>query len=560
MIQEIQIRNFNIIEKTQVRFYKGFHALSGETGAGKSFLLQALAFVLGARSDTEVIRAGAEEASVTLSFENIKSTQVWERCREWGVEADACEGPLYLRRTLNRAGKSRATINDQIVTLKALQTVGNLLVHQVGQHAARQLLEEFFLFTVLDRFAKSEASLEEYREAFRDHHAEQENLNQLRERVAKSREQEEFFRFQCKELENAGLREGEEGELELQKQRLKHRVALAGHAYEISQCLSEGEDAVVDRLGRVLHLGEKAAGLDESLLQWLGPLREAVEKVAGAARGFSAYARELREEPDSYDLIESRLALIHELKRKYRMEEKELIDKLAGLKTKLSELEDFENILQQQTQKAEAALRRLEKGAAKLRALRKKAASEISALLKSKLKELALPHAKISWILEALPSLEDYKSHGGDALQLLVSFNPGEELRPFQEVISGGELSRLLLALYEVLYPAQMFETFIFDEVDAGVGGGVAELIGRKLKGLGQDTQVLCITHLPQIASQAQWHLYVEKQVRGGRTFSEIRELGSEERVQEIARMLAGVKVSSQAIQHARELLKNNVA
>jgi DNA repair protein RecN (Recombination protein N) len=248
------------------------------------------------------------------------------------------------------------------------------------------------------------------------------------------------------------------------------------------------------------------------------------------------------------------------LKRKYGLEEAGLVAKHAELKLALAELTDFDSVLEEKESAVKKTLGRLVKDTRALHDGREQAAKKISRKLEATLKDLALPHAKISWIVDAFPSPEEYKSYGGDRMRLMVSFNPGEELRPFEEIISGGELSRLLLAIYEILFSDSLLETFVFDEVDAGAGGGVAELIGRKLAALGQRAQVFCITHLPQIACQGQWHFSVEKAVRRGRTFSEIRLLNAAERVQEIARMLAGVEVTGRALEHAKELLKNYAA
>ena len=560
MLTELQIKNFSIIESTQVHFQKGFHALSGETGAGKSFLVQALNFSLGARADSESIRAGAKEASVTAIFEDVENPVIQTLCEELGVDLKESGGNLYLRRTLNDSGRSRAFLNDQGVTMKSLQNLGRGLVHQVGQFAAQQLLDELFLFQLLDQFGGHDDILKKYQEAYRHHQVCQEELKNLQLRIKESREQEDYLRFQHQELNDANLREGEEEELESQKQRMKHRAALANQTFEMNQYLQESEDSLSDRLAKVVALGEKTQSLDESLASTVGLLSEALERVDMAAGQFRDYGLQLQEEPETFDRLETRLARIHELKRKYRLEEAELIAKREDLNKALGELEDVEVNLEDKTKDLKTAEAKLKKLGKELREKRIQAGAKISVQLKKNLKELSLPQAKIQWVLTPYPSLPEYKLHGGETLSLLVSFNPGEELRPFQEVISGGELSRLLLAIYEVLYPANQFGSFIFDEVDAGVSGSVAELIGKKLARLSRETQVLCITHLPQIASQAKWHYAVEKEFRGGRTYSEIRLLKDEERVKEIARMLAGVEVTDQALKHAKELLKNTAA
>ncbi len=559
MLSEIHIKNFNIAESVRVEFGRGFHVLSGETGAGKSILLQAIAFALGERADSETIRAGAEEAVVSLVFETASNRVVRELLEGLGLSPSE-DGALYLKRSLNAAGRSRALINDEPVTLKSLQALGEQLVHLVRQHAAHRLLEEDFLLDLLDRFGGHESALAEYRDrwsAWREAAAAWQALN---ERVAQTRQQEEFLRFQGEELKQAALRPGEEEELESLKARMKHRVALAGYSYELLQSLVEGDDSVSDRLGKARHLAAKAAELDEGLAPLGAPLDEAIAAVDAASRLLGDYSQRLQEDPGELEAVEDRLAAISDLKRKYRLDEAGLIAFAEELAAKLGELENFDQALSSAEARQAGAESALREAAQALHAKRKATAKRLGAKLLQSLKELALPQAQIQYLLEPAKQLSEYREGGADRLSLLVSFNPGEDPRPFEDIVSGGELSRLLLAFYEIVFPAEEIGTFIFDEVDAGVGGKVAELIGRKLEALSAKTQVLCVTHLPQIACHAARHYTVAKSVRGGRTFSEIKLLQKDEREREIARMLAGVEVTPQALKHARELLKNTAA
>lgn len=559
MLSEIHIKNFNIAESVKVEFDRGFHVISGETGAGKSILLQALAFALGERADAETIRAGADEAIVSVVFELGKNAELKSLLADSGLEIPE-DGTLLLKRSLNASGRSRALINDEPVTLKTLQALGEKLVHLVRQHAAHRLLESDFLLELLDRFGAHEATTEAYRDLFSRYKDTDREWRELNERIRQTRQQEEFLRFQCEELTKAELRAGEEEELESVKARLKHRVALATQNYEMRQLLVESDASVSDQLGKARHLAEKARELDESLGPLLGALDEAVAAVDAAGRLLADYGEKLEEDPSELDRLEDRLALISTLKRKYHEDEAGLIALAESLQVKIGELENFDQVLQAtETRRSEleAALR---EAASNLHAKRKAAGKKLSGKLLQSLKELALPNAQLQFLLESAKEVGEYRENGADALTLLVSFNPGEEARPFAEIVSGGELSRLLLAFYEIVFPAEEIGSFVFDEVDAGVGGKVAELIGRKLEALGAKTQVLCVTHLPQIACRAVRHYTVEKSVKGGRTFSEIRLLKKDEREQEIARMLAGVEVTPQALKHARELLKNAAA
>ena len=560
MLQELHIENFNIIEKAQVQFQEGFHVLSGETGAGKSFLVQALSFSLGARANVEQIREGAPEATVTAVFLLPQQKEIREALDALGLELAPEDPHLYFRRTLNQKNRSRAFLNDKPISLKVLQEIGYRLVHRVGQNAAQQILEEGFLIQLLDQFGTHQKQLKKYQLALTDHQEATAAMKQLDTRVAQAREQEDFLRFQCQELSEAKLFEGEEEELEKTKSRLKHRVALAQHTFELIQNLWEGEGAAVDRLGQAQTISEKAQALDPSLERVSRAIREASENLEGLGSVLQAYSQELEAEPGSLDEIETRLAQIHELKRKYRLEVPELLEKLSRLKDQLNELEDFEGSIREKTERVQSTQQKLSKAAKELHLARQQAGKNISTKLQKNLKELALPHAEIYWKVKLIQDLDEFRQDGPNRLTLYISFNPGIQPRPFQEVISGGELSRLLLAIFEVLYPPTLFGTFVFDEVDSGVSGSVAELIGKKLSRLSAQSQVLCITHLPQIAGQASWQYAVEKEIIKGKTFSRIRRLKEEERVQEIARMLAGVQVTDQALQHAREMLKNSAA
>jgi len=560
MLSELHIKNFSIIETAQVKFKSGFQALSGETGAGKSFLVQALQFALGARADTEAIRAGAQEATVTALFSEVPPGLLARLGEQLGLDLSDNPDSLMLRRILQNKGRSRAFVNDQAITMKTLQSIGARMVRQVGQFAAQELFEESFLIEALDQFGGYQKVGEDYRQALTHYQACAGRLQELRERIAASREREDFLRFQLQELTGAELKEGEEADLEAQRERLKHRAALAGHTFEIAQHLQEGEDSLTERLARTRQFATKAVALDPSLAPLTTLLEKSLDGLEEAAALVRDYAATLDAPAESFDQIEGRLEKLHQLKGKYRMEISELLTKVEQLKKDLGELEDSEVYLEEMTKALQEGEKKLKRAAQNLRKKREASSQELSERLKKSLKDLSLPHVQLHWEFKPFEKLADYKGYGAEKITLWVSFNPGEEPRPFQDVISGGELSRLFLALYEILTPTRDSPTLIFDEVDAGVSGSVAELVGKKLARFGKGAQVLCITHLPQIASQAQWQFVVEKAVRKGRTFSAVRMLEGEERVQEIARMLAGVKITDQALRHARELLARAAA
>lgn len=560
MLREIHIKNLSIIESAAVTFHDGFHVVSGETGSGKSILLTAISFALGSRADTDLIRAGQDEAVVTLALDPSARPRIAALLEAAGVAVAEDEEGIFLRRTLNQAGRSRAFLNDQPVTLKTLQAIAAATVHVVAQHAAQRLLEPDFLLEGLDRAGGLEKYADDYRDAFHAYQATRRAFAEWQDKVARAREQEDFLRFQCRELAEAGLNEGEEDELEGRKARLKYRVTLANHGFEMRQALAEGDDSVLDRLGKVQSLAEKSSQLDPTLKPVLQAVAQALDQVHEAARGLADYGSDLSEDPGELDRIEDRLAALAELKRKYRLDMAGLIAKAAELEVQVRDLENFDEQMAATQKSLAADLDALEKRAKVLGAARRKAGAEFGKKLQGTLKDLALPHSRVEFVFTSRGDAERYRDNGPDDLHLFVSFNPGEEPRPMEEIASGGELSRLLLAFCEILYSAASLGTMIFDEVDAGVGGKAAELIGKKLERLSRRVQVLCVTHLPQIACHGARHYSVEKEVRSGRTFSKVELLSAEQRVAEIARMLAGVKVTDQALKHAKELLKNAAA
>ncbi|MGH7831540.1 MAG: DNA repair protein RecN, partial [Candidatus Binatia bacterium] len=478
---------------------------SGETGAGKSIFLQAIVFALGARAETDWIRSGAEEASVTLELDLSGRPGAGERLAALGIPFDAREGCLQLRRSLNAGGRSKAYLNDVPVNLKTLQTLSESWIHLVGQHAAQDLLAEGRLLGLLDRFAAAEAPREGYRRALRRFRECRQELDALRQRVARHREQEDFLRFQNAELEKAQLQIGEEEALEAKKNRMKHQVILAEMSDEIQRGLQEAEGNVFDTLGKLLHLARKAEHYDAGFAALRASLDQAMAPLQEAVRWVQDYRSGLQDDPEALDQLEGRLARLAELKRKYRADIPALIAKREALNRQVGELENFEEDLRKLEASLGAAAQAVREAAEALRALRNKAAGRLKAPLAKALRDLALPHAEIDWKLFPLEA-DEFRDDGADRLAVMVSFNPGEEKRPLAEVASGGELSRLLLALYEILFPPEDFLTLIFDEVDSGVGGKVAELIGCKLQQLSQKAQVFCVTHLAQIACHADRH------------------------------------------------------
>ncbi|MCP5468007.1 MAG: DNA repair protein RecN [Deltaproteobacteria bacterium] len=554
MFQEISIQNFGLIEKIILDFHEGFHAISGETGAGKSILLQAIAFALGSRVDKDCLRSGCDEAVVTLVFEMPPKSDLQQFMQEKALD-EAGLNTVILRRHFSSSGRSRAYVNDQNVSLKIIQEIGEKLCNQVGQHAAQKLLKNDYLLSLLDQMGGHLPLVQEYQDAYRDYKQILKQVEALEERVRQVKEQEDFLRFQYQELDAAELRVGEQEELESLKQRLKNSANLHDTSYKMLRLLAEDEDSLTEQISKLQVLDKKLFQWEETSLPWGEQINELAEQSQELIQHIQHYHANLPSPEQDLDTIESRLDLLQRLQKKYRLGIEELIQKHQQLKVQLDECEDFDYLLKEHQARIQQSKEDLLEKAQKLTKTRQKTAEKITHQLVQSLEALAMPQTRVNWKFDLYQKIEDFHERGGESMCFELSFNPGEPLKALEQVASGGELSRLLLALYEILFHKKSAAVLIFDEVDTGVGGKVAELIGQKLQSLGKKSQVIAVTHLPQIASLAKWHYLVSKKVQNKRTISEISLLDGEERLQEIARMLAGVRITAQALENARQLL-----
>lgn len=537
MLRALQVRNFALIENANIELGEGLNILSGETGAGKSILIQALELLLGARGSSDLIRQGEDESEVTGLF-----------VRE-GKE-------ISLRRVVSREGKNRAYLNERPVPVSVLEETGRGLVDLAGQHEHQILLAADRHLGLLDDFAGLEVEdspLRRYRidyEALLALVSEKENLAT---RVRESREREEFLRFQLKELSEANLREGEEEELQRERDVSRHAVRLREASLRSEEALESGEDSILERVARLEKEIRQASQMDPRLSDLTARLETALCELQDVAKFLRGYGEGVSCDPERLQDIEDRLSLIGRLKKKHGGTVSDLLQKQKELQTSLSVLDDFEGEVARIEAELSLREKKIKAYSREISAIRKKAADELSMKVSRELKELGMPSARL--VMDLKPCA--FNSAGADEGEFQVAPNVGEGLHPLTKIASGGELSRIFLAIKTVLGSTKEAATCIFDEVDAGIGGRIAEVVGRNLARMSERRQVICITHLPQIACFANRHFVIRKQTARGRTLTQVHQLPNGQREEEIARMLAGVKITDQAMAHAREMLKS---
>ncbi|HEY6394410.1 MAG TPA: DNA repair protein RecN [Candidatus Binataceae bacterium] len=560
MLHQLRIRNFAIIEEAELEFGPGLNVLSGETGAGKTIIVSALGLLLGARASADVIRAGEKEAIVEGVFElegEAALAELAERTR------DPDRRELLVRRVIAEGGRSRVTIDAELATVQSLARIGTALVQVYGQHEQQSLLRSESHREILDSYAGLENKLASYREAY-------ERAQQLRSRLAEfeRREREradllELARFRVTELERAQLTPGEDDDLQAQRLILANAGKLAAAAEESESALYGAESAAVESIAKAEARLKDAAALDSKLSEPLEMIRSARANLEEATRALSAYASKIESDPARLEEITSRLQELSRLKRKYGGSIETSIETHEKSRTEIAELERSGESKAEAQKQLEAALDDLLNRARTLRRHRAEAAATFKRKVEAELKTLGMRSPVFEPRLLELDDDTAGFIHGdlrlgpagADAVEFYLSPNLGQPAMPLLRIASGGELSRVMLALKRLEAQQRGVTTMIFDEVDAGIGGAVAQVVGRKLKQLARFHQILCVTHLPQIAAFADKHFMVEKEERRGSTRSRVAILDSAERTEEIARMLAGADITEKFRRAARELL-----
>ena len=556
MLERLLIRDLALVERAEIPFGPGLNAVTGETGAGKSLVVQAMNLIVGERADTDVIRQGAAATVVEAEFRLAGeiAARVARLLGEWDLEFDG--ETLVVRREV-AAGRSRGSVNQSPVTLASLKRLGELLADLHGQHEHQSLLRAEAGLTTLDRLAKLEDERRRFADSLAAWREAEAELERVRESLATFAERQDYLKHAGAELTAARLIEGEDETLARDAARLAHADRLRGLVSQALERLSDAEGAATAGLGAAAHGIEQAAALDPGLEEALAPLREASIAAAEAARVLAAYLDDLEADPQALEGIEARRDLIARLTRKYRRSVSELIAWGSEIEHELAAGEDAEGTLLQAGERVEAAKRACLAHGQVLTRRRREAAGEWGPRISRELKPLGLGAARLEF--EVTPLEGEPGPAGCDQVALHFTPNPGEPPRPLQRIASGGELSRVMLALKLALEALDRVDLLIFDEVDSGIGGAVAQAVGERLRRLARHRPIVCVTHLPLIAALARHHLRVSKHLHQGRTLVQVEPLEGEARVAEIARMLAGERVTETTRRQARELLEATV-
>jgi DNA repair protein RecN (Recombination protein N) len=559
MLLELNIRNFAIIEEAHLEFGAGLNVLSGETGAGKTIILNALGLLLGSRASPDMIRAGEKEAIVEGLFELEGEVAMPE------LAAGKSDGgrELLVRRVIAEGGgRSRVTIDGELATVQSLGKIGASLVQVYGQHEQHSLLRAESHREILDRYANLDDALASYRERYARAEEIRSRLQELNRRERERADLLELARFRATELERAGLVAGEDEALAQERTVLSNASKLADAALEAEQALYGADGAATEKVSRAEARLVEAAALDPKLGDALEMIKSARANLEEAARTLGAYASKIEADPARLEEMDNRLQELTRLKRKYGGSIDTALETLERSRAEIGELEGIGESKAQVDAAMAAALDELAAHANKLSSIRKRAAAELGRKMETELKSLGMRSPGFEPRLGELASEDAGFVHGGvalgsfgiDTVEFHLSPNVGQPAMPLLRIASGGELSRVMLALKRLEAQRRGVATMIFDEVDAGIGGAVAQVVGRKLKQLSRFHQILCVTHLAQIAAFADRHLTVEKEERRGSTRSRVAVLEPGDRTEEIARMLGG-EVSDKFRRAARELL-----
>lgn len=546
MLLELRVKNLALIEKAEVSFSEGLNILTGETGAGKSIIIGSVGMALGGKASKDVIRQGAESAYIELVF-SVMEPEKRKALEELEVELPE-DGTLILSRRITPV-RSVSKINDETVTVGRLREITGRLIDIHGQHEHQSLLYKSKHLEILDSYAKSETEplkksislvYDRYQELkTRLAHMDMDQDARLRET--------DFLRYEIGEIENAKLREGEEEELTAAYRRLQHAQKIMEHLSGAYRLLDG------DQIGRAAREVSQAAEYDGALAGIRDQLMDAEAVLSDAVHDISTYMDEFTFDEETFRQMEDRLDRIHSMQARYGNSVEEILEKLEEKKARLDELENFDLVKGKLEKELAAQEKELDGLSAQLSGVRQKAAEELTEKIRQALTDLNFIDVQFDMEFRRLPH---YTSDGFDEAEFLISTNPGLPLRPLGNVASGGELSRIMLAIKAVLADMDDIPTLIFDEIDTGISGRTAQMVSEKLSYIARRRQVICITHLPQIAAMADSHFEIAKTAEGGTTVTRIRELGEDEMVEELARLLGGAEITAAVRENAREMKK----
>jgi DNA repair protein RecN (Recombination protein N) len=554
MLAHLSVRDFAIVEQLNLELHAGMTVLTGETGAGKSILIDALGLTLGERASAKVLRSGAERAEVVAVFELEPGCEAGRYLAEQDLAS--AEGECILRRSISRDGRSRANINGRPVPLQTLRELGDFLVDIHGQHEHQSLLGGAVQRRILDEHAGHDALLARLAALHDKWQATRAAMESLDDGPEQHAQRLDYLRYQVAELDQLDIRAGELESLDEEHRRLSHAgELLAICTYSVEQIDGDDEMALTARLGSLAGALEKMIVIDRGAENIRALLDSAGIQLNEAAAELRHYQDAVDMDPARLQILDARLTAIHDIARKHRVEARELAALHGRLRDEITELEGSSARLVELQSELKSVLQSYADDARALHESRVSAAHKLATAITTNIRALGMPKGRLHIGVEANPEARPSKT-GMDTVAFQVSINPGQPMLPLAKVASGGELSRISLAIQVIATHTSGVPTLIFDEVDAGIGGRVAEIVGRELRRLANNRQVLCVTHLPQVASLAHQHVQVQKHSKRRETRTDLRNLSGEGRVEEIARMLGGVTITDQALAHAREMLE----
>ena len=551
MLKQLYIKNFTLIDELNISLYPGFSVITGETGAGKSIILGAIGLLLGNRADSKAIKAGRDRCVIEAHF-NLSRYGMQKFFDDHDIDYDADD--TIIRRELTAAGKSRAFINDTPVPLTRMRELGEQLMDIHSQHQNLLLQKEDFQLNVVDIIAQDADQLKVYQKEYYAYRKAKELLEELKAEIVKNRENEEFMRFQHKELDDANLQEGELEQLEQEAETLSHSEDIKTALYEADSALSGENDSILDKLKNATHQLENICDVYPSMADVTGRMQSSYIELKDIAQEISSSVDHVEFDPNRLDAINTRLDKLYTLQQKFHVETvTELIATRDRIAEQLSHIDNGDEDIEEKEKEVAALLAKAEKQAALLTSIRQKSAKAIEKEMKGRLIPLGIPNVRFEIAFAEKP----LSGNGADKVSFLFSANKSTQLQPVSQVASGGEIARVMLSLKAMISGAVKLPTIIFDEIDTGVSGKIAEKMADIMEEMGlQNRQVLSITHLPQIAAKGSHHYKVLKEETENGTISHMKELNSQERIEEIAQMLSGSDITQAALANAKELLR----
>ena len=556
MLSHLSIKNYATVELLEIEFQPGMSVITGETGAGKSIILGALGFTLGDRADKSIVRPGASRADIVAEFliSDIKSAQSWLADNDLILESNPHQ--CMLRRIVNHDGRSRGYINGSLVTLTNLKDLGDTLMDIHGQHEHHSLLQRATHQRLLDDFGVDQKLRSNLLSTWKQWQTNHQKLTALRNQTSESTAQSQLLAYQLSEIEELNVKDDELEQLDAEFKALSHADETLSVLHGALEECGGDEQSLANSISQITQRLRSLTANAEALRPAIALLEAAEIQLSEAVNELLSFSEGFQADPERLETVNRRLGALHDLARKHKVPASELGQLIMDLRDQLSRFEDFDAELEQ-LQANDGLLREQHfKLATEMSKQRRLAAKQLEKAVNSELKHLGMLHAEMIVTLAA--SAGDVPSHQGhESVEFLVSTNPGQVAKPLIKVASGGELSRISLAIQVITAQVSETPSLVFDEVDVGIGGGVAKVVGKMLRQLGKNTQIICVTHQPQVAGQGHHHFYVSKSAHLDSTVTSVLELKDDQIVREIARMLAGKEFSEESLAHAQQLVAN---